>query len=139
MGFNTGYLKKIIEGVKKSIANGDEVTCTQLNEIVSVPRSGYPAVNEFRPTGRKSIIIRINGGDKKQELDAFTSRIFGPGGEAERKNDALVKPLLEKINSAIEKVATEGNYDFIFNSAGLAYAKKDYDITDKVLKALEEE
>ena len=69
VGFNTGYLKKIIEGVKKSIANGDEVTCTQLNEIVSVPRSGYPAVNEFRPTGRKSIIIRINGGDKKQELE----------------------------------------------------------------------
>ncbi|UCD18425.1 MAG: OmpH family outer membrane protein [Candidatus Zixiibacteriota bacterium] len=76
---------------------------------------------------------------KRQALDAYTKQIFGPAGEAERRNNALVKPLLEKINAAIERVATEGNYDFIFNSGGLAYAKKDFDITDKVLEALEEE
>jgi len=50
----------------------------------------------------------------------------------------LIQPLLEKINAAIEQVATDGNYDFVFNSAGLAYAKKDYDITEKVLDVLEE-
>ncbi len=76
---------------------------------------------------------------KRQALDAFTKEIFGPSGTAERKNNALVKPLLEKINTSIERVATEGNYDFIFNSAGLAYAKKDYDITEKILEILEEE
>jgi len=75
---------------------------------------------------------------KRQALDAFTKQIFGPSGEAERRNNMLVKPLLEKINAAIERVATEENYDFIFNSAGLAYAKKDFDITDKVLDVLEE-
>jgi len=76
---------------------------------------------------------------KQSALDAFTKEIFGPDGTAERKNATLVKPLLEKINSAIERVATEDNYDFIFNSTGLAYAKKDYDITDKILQILEEE
>jgi len=76
---------------------------------------------------------------KRSALDAFTKEIFGPDGTAERKNNTLVKPLLEKINEAIERVATEGNYDFIFNSAGLAYAKKEYDITDKILEILEEE
>ncbi|MCP4705087.1 MAG: OmpH family outer membrane protein [candidate division Zixibacteria bacterium] len=75
---------------------------------------------------------------KKKALDAFTGQVFGPGGEAERRNNALIQPLLEKINAAIEQVATDGNYDFVFNSAGLAYAKKDYDITEKVLDILEE-
>ena len=75
---------------------------------------------------------------KRQALDAFTKRIFGPGGEAERRNTNLVRPLLEKINDAIERVAAEGNYDFIFNASGLAYARQDYDVTDKVLEALEE-
>ena len=75
---------------------------------------------------------------KKQALDAFTNQVFGPGGEAERRNNALIQPLLEKINAAIEQIATDGNYDFIFNSAGLAYAKKEYDITEKVLDILEE-
>ncbi|MFH2037397.1 MAG: OmpH family outer membrane protein [Candidatus Zixiibacteriota bacterium] len=76
---------------------------------------------------------------KQSALDAYTREIFGPNGTAERKNNTLVKPLLEKINAAIEKVSTDENYDFVFNSAGLAYAKKGYDITDKVLKALTEE
>jgi outer membrane protein len=76
---------------------------------------------------------------KRNALDAFTKDIFGPAGAAERKNNELVKPLLDKINAAIERVATEGNYDFVFNSSGLAYAKKDYDITDKVLGFLEQE
>jgi len=75
---------------------------------------------------------------KRQKLDAYTRTVFGPGGEAERKNNTLVKPLLDKINAAIEQIATEGNYDLIFNSAGLAYGKKDYDITDQVLSLLEE-
>jgi len=75
---------------------------------------------------------------KKQALDAFTNQVFGPNGQAEQRNNALIQPLLEKINAAIEQVATDGNYDFIFNSAGLAYAKKDYDITEKVLDILEE-
>jgi outer membrane protein len=76
---------------------------------------------------------------KRSSLDAFTKEIFGPAGTAERKNNELVKPLLDKINNAIERVATEENFDFIFNSAGLAYAKKDYDITEKILEMLEEE
>jgi outer membrane protein len=76
---------------------------------------------------------------KRQALDSFTKDIFGPAGTAERKNNELVKPLLEKINAAIERAATEGNYDFVYNSSGLAYAKKEYEMTDKVLKLLEAE
>ncbi len=75
---------------------------------------------------------------KRQALDAFTKRIFGPNGQAERRNTELVRPLLEKINNAIERVAMENNYDFIFNSSGLAYARQDYDVTDKILEALEQ-
>jgi len=57
---------------------------------------------------------------KRQSLDAFTREIFGPGGTAERKNN-------------------KGNYDFIYTSSALAYAKKDYDITDKIIELLSEE
>ncbi len=75
---------------------------------------------------------------KRQSLDVYTRTVFGPGGEAERKQNTLAKPILDKINAAIEQLMTEGNYDFIFNSAGLAQAKKEYDLTDKVIGILEE-
>jgi outer membrane protein len=76
---------------------------------------------------------------KDQALASFTREISAPGGKAERRMNELVKPLYEKITAAIEKVAIEENYDFVFNSAGLAYAKKDLDITDKVIEILENE
>ena len=74
---------------------------------------------------------------KDQALASFTREISSPGGRAERRMNELVKPLYEKITAAIEKVAIEENYEFVFNSAGLAYAKKELDITDKVIEVLE--
>ena len=74
---------------------------------------------------------------KDQALASFTKEISAPGGKAERRMNELVKPLYEKITAAIEKVAIDEDYDFVFNSAGLAYAKKDLDITDKVIEILE--
>jgi len=74
---------------------------------------------------------------KEQALQSFTREISSPGGRAERRMNELVKPLYEKITAAIEKIAIEENYDFVFNSTGLAYGKKEMDITDKVIAILE--
>ena len=77
---------------------------------------------------------------KEEALDAFTRQIYGPGGTAERKHQQLLQPLLDLINKAIEAVATEGNYDIIFGTSqsGIAFIKPDYDVTEEVLKKLEE-
>lgn len=74
---------------------------------------------------------------KEQALSSFTRDISAPGGKAEKRMNELVRPLYEKITAAIESVAIEEDYDFVFNSAGLAYAKKELDITDKVIEILE--
>ena len=36
----------------------------------------------------------------------------------------------------IKKVAKDDGYDFVLNTASLAYAREDYDMTQKVLEAL---
>lgn len=76
---------------------------------------------------------------KQNDLDDFTRRIFGPGGQAERKQAQLLQPLLENVTKAIEAVAVMENYDVIFTlQSGLGYIKESYDLTDKVLKYLDE-
>ncbi len=75
---------------------------------------------------------------KQDALNAYTSRVFGPSGTAEKKYAKLVQPLLENVHEAIEAVAVEGNYDVIFTLQGLGYIKDSYDVTDKVLQYLEE-
>ncbi|MBD3403430.1 hypothetical protein GF420_11080 [candidate division GN15 bacterium] len=75
---------------------------------------------------------------KQEDLDAYTRRIFGPNGTAERTQEQLILPLLERVSKAIELVAIEGNYDVVFTmQSGLGYIKETYDLTDQVLERLE--
>jgi outer membrane protein len=76
---------------------------------------------------------------KEEALDAFTKQIYGPGGTAERKHSQLLEPLLTNISDAIEAIAVQNNYDVIFTlQSGLGYIKEQYDVTDQVIKYLEE-
>ena len=60
---------------------------------------------------------------KKEALDAYTRQVFGPSGTAERKNQELLRPILQNIQTAIEEVAIEGNYDLILTLQSVAYIK----------------
>jgi outer membrane protein len=83
----------------------------------------------------KEALIRA----KQEALDAYTRQIFGPNGTAEKTQQRLYEPLLQKVTKAIELVAIEGNYDVVFTlQSGLGYIKESYDVTEQVLQKLEE-
>jgi len=81
---------------------------------------------------------------KQDELNALTESynqylqtIFGTGGKIEQKNDALMAPLLQKINDAISKVAEQEGFQIILDlSEGVYYASSDLDVTDLVVNEL---
>jgi len=75
---------------------------------------------------------------KKEEYRKFFEETFGPDGILEKKNSEMTKPLLDRINAILEKIAVEENYAYIFDAvnANIAYAKPQYDLTDKVLAEL---
>ena len=75
---------------------------------------------------------------KRDALDNYTKRIFGPGGDAERRQDELIRPLIERVNEAIRQFAETEGYDIIFTgSSALGYVKPSFDVTDKVLEYLD--
>ena len=80
---------------------------------------------------------------KVQQLQQFAQEKFGPEGELTRKNIELSEPIFKKINDAIQVMAEEKGYDFIFDAAapssGLVFAKEEYDLTESLLEFLEKE
>ena len=76
---------------------------------------------------------------KKEEYRKFFEDTFGPDGLLEKKNAEMTKPLLDKINAVLEKIAVQENYAYIFDAvnANLAYAKPQYDLTEMVLQELQ--
>jgi outer membrane protein len=75
---------------------------------------------------------------KRLEHEKLVNDIFGPDGRLEKKNEELTKPILDKINLVLDKIATEGNFIMIFDSVNgnIAYANKKLDLTDLVLEEL---
>lgn len=80
--------------------------------------------------------------DSVRQLQEFTQQKLGPNGELFRKNLELSSPIFDKINSALEVLAKDEGYDFIFDVAAggaIVYADPErYNLTDELLKKLEE-
>ncbi len=64
---------------------------------------------------------------------------FGYEGDLFKKRQELIKPIQDRVYTAVQQVATMRNYDIIFDKAGgvtLFYAKPTLDKSDEVLKQL---
>ncbi|TSA26614.1 MAG: OmpH family outer membrane protein [Ignavibacteriales bacterium] len=64
---------------------------------------------------------------------------FGVKGELFQKQEELMKPIQNRIFTAIQQVAKEKDYDFIFDRSGdiiFLYAKEEYDVTSLVIEKL---
>jgi outer membrane protein len=71
----------------------------------------------------------------------FQNEKWGENGEFFKRRQELLQPVFDEINAAINKIAEEENYDFIYDTVpgGLLYAKQKYDLTNDVITELEKE
>jgi outer membrane protein len=75
----------------------------------------------------------------EQKITDYREKKFGTNGELFQKQDEFMKPVQNKVFTAIKKVADKEDYDFVFDRSGgvlMLYAKDKYDITSLVLKEL---
>ena len=86
--------------------------------------------------------------EKEKELKAlytaiqeFQKQKWGEGGEIFKRQEDLLKPVYDKINSVIQRVGEAEGYDYILDTVQgqVLYAKSKYDLTDLVVKELEKE
>ncbi len=78
--------------------------------------------------------------EKNGELERRTREIWDQSGLIERRNAELMQPILDKMVEAIERVAQEQGYSFVFEAGdgNLVWANRDFDITEDVLVVLGE-
>ena len=74
--------------------------------------------------------------NKEKEVKELQKQRFGVDGELFTKRMELVKPIQDKVYSAIKQVAERGGLAFIFDKAGqvsLLYSNSKYDKSEDVL------
>lgn len=77
--------------------------------------------------------------DLEQKITEFREKKFGTSGELFQKQDELMKPIQNRVFNAIEDIAVDEDYDFIFDRSGdimLLFAKDKFDLTAQVLEKL---
>lgn len=76
---------------------------------------------------------------KRQEHTALRARYFGPEGELFRQQQTLLRPIQERLLVAIEAVAEDGDYDYIFDRSGdyvFLFARSRNNLNDLVMDEL---
>ncbi len=89
----------------------------------------------------KRISIEKELAKLETDISKYRNSKFGYKGELYSKQEEIMKPIQNRIFTAIEEVADDEELDFIFDKSGdvmFLFAKDDYDVTSKVLIKLEE-
>jgi len=88
----------------------------------------------------KKIVIEKEIEKLEADIVKFRDGKFGYKGELYTQQEELMKPIQNKIFTAIEEVAKDEELDFIFDKSGqimFLFAKEEYDVTDLVMKKLQ--
>ncbi len=73
-----------------------------------------------------------------QKQQAYQDRMDQIEADAARRQQELVQPIMERINSIIQDIRKAGSYTFIFDvsAGGLIAADEAFDLTDEVIRRL---
>ena len=73
---------------------------------------------------------------KYLEYQRFQQEIWGESGKLYQRNQELTQPIIDKVNTVIQKIGEDEDYDIIFDAAvgNIVYAKDDFDLTDLVIE-----
>jgi outer membrane protein len=115
------------------------------NELQKMQQEWQRKYDEYDK--RKLIMTDQRRADAEKELQELDRRIvefrnkkFGQNGELFNKQNELMKPVQDRVFKAIQEVAQEEGYDYIFDKSGeilLMYANEKLDVTPKVLAKLQ--
>lgn len=76
---------------------------------------------------------------RRTEMAQYRRRQFGPDGELFRQEQQALRPIQERVLEAVEVIAEEGDYDYVFDRGGdllFLYARDAHNLTDLVLDEL---
>lgn len=75
----------------------------------------------------------------ENEAIELQTQHFGSEGDYFQKRQELIKPIQDRVFTAMKKVAKREDYAFVFdkaNQSNLLYAEKEFDISEEVLEEM---
>ncbi len=77
--------------------------------------------------------------DMQKQIVDLRNKRFGENGDLYQQQNTIMRPVQEQVLQAIQDVAKDGTYDYIFDKSGevlLMYSNPKFDLTQQVLDKL---
>ncbi len=142
---DTEYLTSKMPEYQNAQAEIEKLTAKWISEVsskneeVSKLEKAYRAEEILLPEEMKAQRLKTIE-EKAKEAKELQNKIFGFEGELFKKKQEIMKPVLDEVAKAVEKVARGKKLDFLFDksSDGLAmlYTNPIHDYTDYVMEEL---
>lgn len=130
--------KKAQEDIEALTAQGIKQVADKNDEVAKLEKA-YRAEEVLLTEEMKQQRLKTIA-DKEKEVKELQNKIFGINGELFKKKQDIMRPILDEIAKALEKIARQKRLDIIFDksSDGLAilYTNPVHDYTDYVMEEL---
>ena len=76
---------------------------------------------------------------KKTEILDYQQKRFGPNGDLMIQRKQLMQPVQDQIFAAVQEIAGNKQYDFVFDKSTdvvMLYSADRFDISDQVLRSI---
>ncbi|MDO1502461.1 OmpH family outer membrane protein [Winogradskyella maritima] len=76
---------------------------------------------------------------EEAEILDYQQKRFGPNGDMIIQRNQLIQPVQDQIFSAVQEIATNRKYDFVFDKSAdvvMLYSAERYDISEQVLRTI---
>ncbi len=86
--------------------------------------------------GKRAKMVEVE--TRKRRYESFLNEVYGKGGRIEQKNQELIAPIVQKIDSAVRKVANDEGFSLVLDAskAGVIFADVGLDLTQLVIEEL---
>ncbi len=123
-----------IDALAKQYQENIEKASKQIDKLYSTYQADKILLSETMRNKREEEINKA-----KFTLSNLKMKHFGSNGDLYKERQKLIKPIQDKVYTAIQEVAQKGSYAFVLDSASdvaVLYYNSKYDKTDLVLKKL---
>lgn len=89
--------------------------------------------------GKRAKLAEVE--QRKRRYESYLSEVYGRDGRIEQKNRELIAPIVEKIDSAVAKLASEEGFSLVVDAskAGIVFGQPELDLTQLVIAELNRE
>jgi len=86
--------------------------------------------------GKRAKLAEVS--QRKQRYDAYIDQVYREGGKIDQKNEELIAPIVEEINTVVSKIASDAGFSLVLDASKseIVYAEFGLDLTEEVVTEL---